>query len=286
MTVPANYIIQEMDKAAEMVYQGPFEYMEIDFPAGTKIQLNSATEHNNLFKWIYDEFGMNFMQCINIKHVKDAPGDVVEFICPILIQVRESIPVMSWIEGMEDSIIITTPGKQSWSIKLYRDEPHELDIITRKCYMFMEISKILNLPIIGAEQTPRVRVLDGLVTPDSPHMSKQVKCFTCDTYTMKCYDDAVDEFLRADWFKCTTCGSKAEIIYGDGGKFIKKVTWDIVQGEDPNNIDGEHITRLFEPMKRYIEAVNEAGNMPAWVEKNAISESIINDTSREGGEEQ
>lgn len=51
-----------------------------------------------------------------------------------------------------------------------------------------------------------------------------MECFTCHE-KMQCYDDAVDERLRVDWLVCPRCKSKAEIIYGGNGKYIKKVTW-------------------------------------------------------------
>lgn len=51
-----------------------------------------------------------------------------------------------------------------------------------------------------------------------------MNCFICQE-KMQCYDDAVDEHLRADWLRCPNCKSHAEIIYGDGGKVIERVTW-------------------------------------------------------------
>lgn len=52
-----------------------------------------------------------------------------------------------------------------------------------------------------------------------------MKCYKCDV-PMRCCDDAVDEYLRADWTICPRCGAKGEILYADGGKKVAKVTWD------------------------------------------------------------
>lgn len=53
---------------------------------------------------------------------------------------------------------------------------------------------------------------------------EQMDCFTCHT-EMKCYNDVNDEALRIDWYKCPKCGSRAEVEYGDHGRYKTKVTW-------------------------------------------------------------
>lgn len=52
-----------------------------------------------------------------------------------------------------------------------------------------------------------------------------MKCITCKT-EMKCVNDVCDVGARIDWEECPKCSSKAEIIYGNGGEYIKKVTWE------------------------------------------------------------
>lgn len=43
---------------------------------------------------------------------------------------------------------------------------------------------------------------------------------------MKCVNDVNEILVRIDWEECPKCGSKCEIIYGNNGEYIKKVTWD------------------------------------------------------------
>lgn len=52
-----------------------------------------------------------------------------------------------------------------------------------------------------------------------------MECYTCKT-KMECVDDINTEFLRIDWFKCPKCKSKAEVIYGNHGEYIKRVIWE------------------------------------------------------------
>lgn len=51
-----------------------------------------------------------------------------------------------------------------------------------------------------------------------------MECITCKT-KMKCVDDVNDISIRIDWEECPKCGSKAEIQYGENGKYITKVIW-------------------------------------------------------------
>lgn len=51
-----------------------------------------------------------------------------------------------------------------------------------------------------------------------------MKCLTCNT-KMKCYDDVTTNFTRIDWVQCPECESRAELLYDNGTKQIKKVTW-------------------------------------------------------------
>lgn len=49
-----------------------------------------------------------------------------------------------------------------------------------------------------------------------------MECLTCKTQ-MECVDDVNEISTRIDWLECPKCGSKAEIQFGDRGKFIEKV---------------------------------------------------------------
>lgn len=51
-----------------------------------------------------------------------------------------------------------------------------------------------------------------------------MECVTCKT-KMICVDDVNDMGARIDWLECPKCKSKAEIIYGERGKYIEKLVW-------------------------------------------------------------
>ena len=51
-----------------------------------------------------------------------------------------------------------------------------------------------------------------------------MKCHTCKT-VMKCVNDVNEISVRIDWVECPKCGSKADIIYGDHGEYIREVHW-------------------------------------------------------------
>ena len=51
-----------------------------------------------------------------------------------------------------------------------------------------------------------------------------MECPTCKT-KMVCYDDVNDMSVRIDWVRCPKCDSKAEIQYGQNGKYIEKINW-------------------------------------------------------------
>ncbi len=51
-----------------------------------------------------------------------------------------------------------------------------------------------------------------------------MKCLTCKT-EMKCIDDVNEIHARIDFVECPKCKSKADIIYGNNGEYIKKVIW-------------------------------------------------------------
>ena len=51
-----------------------------------------------------------------------------------------------------------------------------------------------------------------------------MKCITCKT-VMKCIDDVNGASVRIDWLECPKCKSQAEVVFGQNGKYIEKVTW-------------------------------------------------------------
>lgn len=51
-----------------------------------------------------------------------------------------------------------------------------------------------------------------------------MKCITCKT-KMKCEDDINEISIRVDFEYCPKCGSVAEIVYGNNGEYVEKVTW-------------------------------------------------------------
>ena len=51
-----------------------------------------------------------------------------------------------------------------------------------------------------------------------------MECYTCHEQ-MKCVDDVNEISIRIDWFECPKCKSKADVEYGQNGKYITKVTW-------------------------------------------------------------
>lgn len=51
-----------------------------------------------------------------------------------------------------------------------------------------------------------------------------MECFTCKE-KMKCIDDINTDIVRIDLMECPKCASKAEIHYGENGKYVKKVIW-------------------------------------------------------------
>jgi DNA-directed RNA polymerase subunit RPC12/RpoP len=51
-----------------------------------------------------------------------------------------------------------------------------------------------------------------------------MECLTCKT-KMECTDDINDISTRIDWVECPKCGSTAEILYYENGKYIKQVLW-------------------------------------------------------------
>ena len=51
-----------------------------------------------------------------------------------------------------------------------------------------------------------------------------MKCMTCKT-EMECIDDVNNNEIRIDWLECPKCKSRAEVIFGNCGEYIKKVIW-------------------------------------------------------------